>query len=478
MLRASVQLYRGLTTLAICLWLVGCQSAARRQLAGVARFEAGEPTAAMAEFDEAAESRGAEAEIIAVDRAIAALMAGDVETSESELRKTRRQMEFLAQKDAVEQTRSVLTDDKSLAWSGREFERRMVDNLLVFASLLGNRQDAFAYSTQVMEQVAQDRQQLQPAPSLPSEPAASQPAPKTAMSQPPGPRHAANAFAAYLSAGVRSEHMMDSDLTDRAIQQVGFWRSGGTLKTGYSDVTAVTAGFGTQTRRQHGTLHVVTFAGRITDWTAETAAPTSGALLIADRILSAVGDHTLPPTVAPVLIARPKIRTSQHPFTTAIRIQSPGVPPALRTSATLVDLNAAAWDSYQHDRNEQIARAVARRIIKKGAVYTAKNQLSVNSDTGVDVLLNLGGVLWEAMEKPDTRHIDLLPERIETVQLELPVGTHTVEVASILRSSAHAASFGSPAKAVEVSIDDGRNTFVVCFRPSDQSRELHIVTSQ
>ena len=118
---------------------------------------------------------------------------------------------------------------------------------------------------------------------------------------------------------------------------------------------------------------------------------------------------------------------------------------------------------------------MARRIIKKGAVYAAKDQLSVNSDTGLDLVLNLGGMAWEAMEKPDTRHIDLLPERIETIQMELPVGEHTVRIASERRGVG--ATSTEHAQVVNASIENGRNTIILCFRPSDERGDMVIVDS-
>ncbi len=210
----------------------------------------------------------------------------------------------------------------------------------------------------------------------------------------------------------------------------------------------------------------------------ETAAPTSAALLIADQILSANSDHSVPPTVAPVQIARPGREFSSHPFTTAVRISS-AVPAAeWQASRSLVDLNRAAWDSYQHDRDQQLARAVARRIVKKGAVYAAKDQLAIAGDSGADLLLNLGGMAWEALEKPDTRHVHFLPERVEVLQAVLPVGEHVLEVGAMTCHGPTQPRDALGVQAVSIRVDDGRNTFVLCFRPSDQCSDMTIVTSK
>jgi uncharacterized protein len=436
--------------LALCL-ISGCHRGVKHQLSAVSHFDQGAPVAALAALDKAAELRGAEQEIIATDRAIAALMTGDPATCEAPLRKTRDRLNFLRQTDLREKTRAIVTDDKAVAWSGREFEQRMIDNLLILSSLMGNRQDAFAFANQAMEHVFEDRSTL-----LPTN--AEGHSVKTVghselPEQRPTARYSANAFSAYLHAGIRSENPMDQDITANAIRQVGFWNPGPNQSE--------PSGFGTLSPRGQGVVHVITFVGRVTDWTAERSIPTTSALLLADQILSAVGDHTVPPTVAPVQIAKPVAAFSPQPLVTHARVAGTQE----RVSATLVDLNQAAHDSYVANRDQQIARAVARRVVKKGAIYAAKEQLAVAGGSGADIVLNLGGIAWEALEKADTRHLQLLPARIEVLQLTLPAGLHQLE----LSSGAAGERGGKPTEVrVPVIVDDGRNTFVLCFRPHDQ----------
>ncbi len=448
--------------------LCGCHAAGKHQLAAIANFESCAPRQAIADFDEALEGSRAESEILTIDRAIARLMAGEVRKSESELETVRKQIDFLRQKDLVEQTRSALSDDTAVSWSGREFERRMIDNIVLTASLLGDGQDAVAYSHQAMDalhgdfvalqsDVADDSDVLNVGHSIEE---------NHGVSDPPL-RLSANAFSAYLQAIVASHSSLNSDVTDRAIHQAAYWNVGN---------SPFTAALGTQTKKGHGTLHVITFAGRVTDWTEETAAPTSAALLIADQIVSAVGDHTVPPTVAPVVIAKPKLCESEHPFLTVVEVIDPREKAGqLFRSQTVVDLNQAAWDSYENDRDQQIARAVARRIVKKAAIYAAKNQLSGNSDSGGDLVMYLGGMAWEAFEKPDFRHIDVLPERVEAVQIELTEGAHRIRMQAKSKHMKTVVEDDLVDQLLDVQIENGRNTIVLCFRPSDQSRKMVVV---
>lgn len=459
---AGTQLHLPLALLPVLL-LSGCQSASKQQLAAISRFESGDIAEAYTCLEEAEKKRGAESNLIAVDKAILLLISGDPARSESTLRDTRKQLDHLRQKNLAEETKSTLTDETAVSWSAREFEQRMIDNLLVLSSLMGDRQDAVAYTNQVMMKVSDDKRQLESEIKDDVPPTAGYADVQQTILPVPGKRLAPNAFSAYLQAAVHSEKAMDSDLTDRAIRQVGFWAGADTSNASVAPALTTTAAFGTQTKRNHGTLHIITFVGRVTDWTPETAAPTSAALLMADRLLSAIGDHTLPPTIAPVQIGKPRKQFSQSPYVTTAAVVHPdssyGSPVTCRT---IVDLNAAAWDSYLADRNRQIARAVVRRIVKKSAVYAAKDQLSVNSNTGVDLIFNLGGMAWEALEKPDTRHVTLLPERIEAAQLELPAGDHSIRISSV--GDLMTISSGQPHHHnTKVTIEDGRNTFLLCF---------------
>lgn len=450
--------------------LSGCRATSQRWTSAIAHYDSAQPDAALSELD-AVDPKTLEASG-RIDRAVLQLMTGDLAQSEVALLDSRHELQFLSQQDFTEQTRSMLTDDKALAWSGREYERRMVDALAILASLAGNRQDAFAHAAQAMELVYQDLRQQQP-----SEHARSKilvagyedgndGAPRAATSTAAaGARHAPNALVAYLHALLSSESALNADVVERDLRQLSYW----------APEARISAPLGTQTKRRHGTLHVVTFCGRITRWEPETAAPTSASLLLADQILSAVGDHSLPPTIAPVQIARPVQRRSLHPFRTTVRVASQSHD-SVQQATSLVDLNAAAFDSYQHDRDKQIARAVARRIVKKGTVYAAKDQLSVAGGSEIDLLLNAGGIIWEALEKPDLRQIRCLPSLVEAIQVELPVGEHQVELGTGSRLNPQRVS--SPAVVQSVTIEDGRNTVLLCFRPSDQSPSLIVANPQ
>ena len=433
-----------------CLSLLsGCQAFGHSLAQVTAAFDRGDTAEVLEQLDHLAEQRDAEPEIVELNRAVVHLLAAKPDATVSALETTRRQLEFLEQIALSEQVHAILGDASSIAWSGREFERQMIDNLQVIASLLQNEDDAFALASRGMEDVWQDQLELNLSLETLKQPETT----AAAQTRPAPARQSANRMTAWLAAAVHSERIQDADVTDRLIQQVAVWDPSGAVDL------ATLQTLGTHTASNSGTLQVITLAGRISPWQSERAIPTTAALVMADRILSVIGKHTLPPMTSPVLVARPVHKTFSPRYQTHVAVPHQSDQP----SRLLVDLNAAAWDSWLADRDQQLARAVVRRVVKKGTVYGAKNALDVSRGSGADMLLNLAGTIWESREKADTRQWNLLPAAVEVAQMELPAGQHTVQLvvhSTTVDNSTH------PVDQLEipVMIEDGRNTFVLCFR--------------
>jgi hypothetical protein len=434
-----------------CLSLLsGCQTSGHSLAQATAAFDCGDTAEALEQLDYLAEQRGAEPDILALDRAMVQLLEAKPDATVAALETTRRQLSFLEQTDLSEHAHAALKDESSIAWSGREFERRMIDNLQVIASLLQNEDDAFALASRGMENVRQDQIELNRPHETPEPPETT----AEAQALPTPARYSANSMTAWLAAAVHSERIQDADVTDRLIQQVAAWDPSGNTSS------AALQTFGTHTARSSGTLQVITLSGRISPWESERAIPTTAALLVADRILSVTGKHTLPPTTSPVVVARPVHKTFSPRYRTLVTVGKQ----SNQTSRLLVDLNAAAWDSWQADRDQQLARAVVRRVVKKGTVYGAKNVLDISRGSGADLLLNLAGTIWESREKADLRQWNLLPAAVEVAQMELPAGQHTVTL-EVHSTSVDTSTHPVDQLEIPVMIVDGRNTYVVCFRP-------------
>ena len=186
--------------------------------------------------------------------------------------------------------------------------------------------------------------------------------------------------------------------------------------------------------------------------------PTQVSLLIADQIISALGKQTLPPTIAPVKVAKVVRRPNRiESIQAAIDGDHVG------STATLVDVGELAEAHYQARYNEVLAMAVARRTIKKGSIYLAKEQMNAESNPALDIALTLGGIAWEFSEAADTRCWGLLPEKIQVLRIEAPVGARTLKLQA---ADAHG-TLGNP-ESVTVEVREQRNTYVLANFPDSQ----------
>ncbi|MGN1200250.1 MAG: hypothetical protein ACI4SW_06375, partial [Thermoguttaceae bacterium] len=88
--------------------------------------------------------------------------------------------------------------------------------------------------------------------------------------------------------------------------------------------------------------------------------------------------------------------------------------------------NEMAVKEFEAIKDLILARAIVRRITKKGTVYVAKEAAQVNP--WVSLAADLGGVVWEATETADTRCWGLLPAKIQVLTAELPAGETQIVV--------------------------------------------------
>ena len=137
---------------------------------------------------------------------------------------------------------------------------------------------------------------------------------------------------------------------------------------------------------------------------------------------------------------------------------------------TITDIGKIAVQQHQTMLPHIMARAVARRVIKKAAVYAVKDSLDVAP--AASLLLDIAGVAWEAVESADTRCWGLLPNQIQVLRLEVPAGRHRVELQPTGKSRR---PIGLAHRA-DVVIEDGRTTFALACFP-DRHRVGEILVS-
>ena len=461
----------------ICL-CSGCQNWQKAHESAVAQYGRGDLELSRTALKESQEKLRSEKKVLELDVGILDLASGNVPQAEARFRTLRRELEHLEQKDVTEQASSMMTDSRAVAYSGRDFERRMILNMTLLTSLLGDGQDAFAYSLQAKEAADSRRAILAKAAAKAAESnavaeieaaptpdavnvikPASHDAQRTAANIVATPLDQPLALSSYLSTAVQSEQPTRYDETERALNDIGFWNPAFRRH----DQTSTTGEFGSRCQPGNGTLHVITLIGKAPRWVSESAEPTTVALLIADRIISATGKHTLPPTISCVKIARPEPCGHTMPTGTVQCLVGPygstATASAPITFSTVVDLNEVALASYHAHRDEEIAHAITRRVVKKGAVYVLKEAQSIHRNSLVDLGINVAGIAWEAMEQADTRSWRMLPARIDIARTELPAGRWS----TTLRLSQYGSSRAP--QTIPVQIENGRNTYVVCLIP-------------
>lgn len=482
----------------LSLLLPGCQSWHKTHESALTAWASGNTDVSVARLQEARSQFRSEKELLDLDLAMLDLAVGQPAAAETLFRQKRESLSFLSQKDFGEQTASILTDSRAIAWSGRDFERSMLLNMAMLSSMVSDGQDSFAYSLQFTKAAA-DRRELIAAALQKKQKDGKQTDSKLADSKlaeqfPPdaaddttgiarvsyssentvvaitaSPVDQPLAFGAWLTALVQSETPSRAVETEQALADVNFWNPAFADSPGEKTLTT---GLGVRSRKGHGTLAVIALCGHAPQWTAERVEPTSTALLIADRILSATGKYTLPPTISSVKIARP-CSTPSLRKTDWIRSDvtaNSGNSPQKLSFHRLVDLHAVAEASYNASRDDEIAAAIVRRITKKGVVFALKTASDIHRNTLVDLGVNAAGVAWEALEKPDTRSWRTLPGAIDVATVELPAEPHTLSLAS----TSFSGRYPEPPRKININIEDGRNTWIVVMIP-DQALAGHIL---
>ena len=413
--------------------LAGCQS--RNAQAIRSNYFRGDLAAAESASAERLKKPKGDANVVRLDQAVLQLLNGRPAEAEQNFRLVRDEFDHLQQPSGLESSWSLATDDTRRAYAGEDYERILLRVFLSLSSLFSGSGDASAYAMQVVEE---QQRVLQ----------------KFTADDGTAPDFKRVATGPYLRAAIMEERFTESADVRRSRVQVIDWEP--EFKQGQIDLARLEQG--NHSRPGYGVLYVMTLVGRGPHKVQTVEAPTSQALLIADQILSANSKHSLPPTVAPVPVAQ-VVEDTGGPD--AIQVRIAGTP--VGQTETVTDVGRHAVEQYAAGYQRVIARAIVRRVLKKGTVYAMKEQFGADSNGLVDAALTLGGVAWEATEKADLRSWDLLPDRIQVLRLELPAGEHTVRLQPLANGQP-----GVQTDGVMVPIRDGRNTWMLASFPDDR----------
>ncbi len=243
----------------------------------------------------------------------------------------------------------MLTDDTHSAYAGEDYEKVLIRTLLAISNLMSGGGDATAYSLQADEK--QER-------IIQSGADESGNNPKLAYRR--------IALGAYLHGMLREATNLDYDDAARSFVKVCNWEP--SFPYGRYDYDRVTTGH--HSAKGNGVLYVFALVGRGPYKEQRNEIPTQLSLLIADRIISATGRHTLPPTIAPVKVPI-VVATAQ-----SLDMRGVGVSidrQNVGETATITDVSKLAVQQYAEIYPRVIARAVAHRALKKGS-FTARRK--------------------------------------------------------------------------------------------------------
>jgi hypothetical protein len=431
---------RWFATIACGLLLAGC-STYEHHLTGIRQaYYRNDLVGAIDLIERRMDLERGDADVLRLETAVIKLSQGNPQEAEEILRQVRDRFERL-ESDAAGQLLSGITDDQRRAYSGEDYERVLVRAFLALSNLLDDGQDAEAYTLQMID--AQERiiQAGRGSSGRPDE------NPKATY-----PRVA---LAPYLCGMLRESTHRDFDDAGRCYASVVSWQP--SFTAGAADLER--ARHGRHSAPGCGVLYVFALTGRGPYKQEVLEVPSTAALLIAGEIVSHVADQTLPPNIAPVKVPRVVARPNAIQ---AVSVSIDGG--SVGTTATVTDVTDLAVRQAEAVFPQVVARAVARRVLKKGMLYGAKELAEISKGSLASLAVDLAGVAWEATESADTRCWGLLPDKIQVLRVELPAGEHVVELEPVVagRAVSHHAARQS------LSIADGRNTYLMASFPDDR----------
>ena len=429
----------GVEMFCFCIFFIGlsgCSTHSKRLMEPRSLFHQGQMDECRLRLEKLTKNRS-DRDVAKLDLAMVDLISGRPKQAEQLLREARDRFEFLEQDSLAEKTVSIWTDDQQRAYAGEDYEKILVYAFLALSNLMHDGGDAESYSLQL-----NDKQVTL------SERALEKLGPQAAE------KYSQVPLGHYVRGMLRESSHHDYDDAMQSYHNVCELcpNSQAFLWDFERARSGVHSSPGT------GVLYVFALVGRGPHKIEVTEEPTSDALLIADRIVSVVGPYSVPPTIAPI-----KIPDIQLP---PIEVDCIGVSiggHAIGPTESVTNVEQLALNTYAANRQAIVARAVARRVIKKASIVAAKTTMGKDNNL-TSFAMDAAGVVWEATESADTRCWGLLPRDIQVLRVELPIGTHQINLSPLLS----ARQIG-PTASTPIDIVDGRNSYLMCCFPDGKS---------
>ena len=484
-----------LAAIAICLLMAGCQTHRNLVEQAHSHYWKGNFEQSAEVLTQAIDRPKNDVDVLKLDQAMIEFQRGNLKESQALLREVRDSFDSPAVGKAARDTLSLLTDDGTRMYVAEDHEKVLLRVMLAFSSLLQNDGDTVPFAHQIGEQcerllasrpkvidadVARDAKAKAKSPTGAAV-AKNSEAPTTEQG-PLGDNAVATvsfvestdatktivkpdlirrelAVAPLLRAIIRGQSLMNQDDQIRNLQMANEWRPDSPfLQQEYARATN-----GGQPPPGYGSVYVFALVGRGPQKVESTERVSSTALLVADQVLSATGKYTLPPTIAPIKVARIKLSLIS---VDSLLVDVDGN--SLGSTETIADIGRMAVEIQNEQMPQIIGRAVARRVAKKGLVVAGKAAADAFKESGNDLTslaYSVAGVIWEATEQADLRAWTLLPGSIQVIRVDVPVGSHQLT----LRPSCYGRSVGK-SFSVPLTIQDGQTTFALASLPDARSQ--------
>ena len=227
---------------------------------------------------------------------------------------------------------------------------------------------------------------------------------------------------------------------------------------------------GAPSRPTNGVLYVFSLVGKGPQKVEVEETGTAIAAEIASqfsRLLPELGERfgaTL--DLSPIRI--PRIQPSPGNSISNIEIQIDGI--RLGATETLTDVTEAAVQQYNSTRDWILAKALTRRMMKKAVTTAAKGvgrKIAEDAEAPrwAHWLIEAGGAaantLWSAADRADTRHWQLLPEKVQVLRVELPAGRHEIRWTPRLAGNAAGHACSS-----QLEIRPQENSYILAILPN------------
>lgn len=418
----------------LCNSLCGCMTHAKRVATSRNLFYSGRMEECRSSLEKLSSPLRHDRDVVQLDLAMATLLDGEAKKAELLLKETRDRFYHLEKESMAEKAISMWTDDKARAYAGESYEKILIHAFLALANLMHDGGDAESHTLQLQATHERLTQKI-------NEKSESK------LTYRPLP------FGFYLRGLLREATLRDYDDAARNYSAARDLMPHCTPLQ-WDCNRAVS---GVHSQPGHGVIYVLALVGKGPYKVEVTEEPTSDALLIADRIISAVGPYHLPPTIAPIKI--PDIAIPSNDLdSVAVSVNGAFVGPTF----CVANVRELALETYRAEKNEILARAVARRVIKKATVVAAKENIGGDGLTRLG--MDLAGVAWEAVESADTRCWGLLPSEIQILRVEAAKGIATLDLSPVWGGRQV-----GPRKTVNVDVHDGANSYVLAWFPDARS---------